>query len=241
VRRIAFITALAAEARTLHAAFGTGVDTSVTHGVLIAVAGVGAVSAGKAAAAAIEGGASALVSWGYAGGLAPDLMAGTLVVADRIVCTDGSVFSTDEHWRDSLTACISRGQPVRCASLLSAPTLLADEACKSRHFRASGAIAVDMESAAVAQVARDRGVPFLAVRAVVDTARDRLPRSIVDAIGADGKLRWVRLCLDVARAPRTLQQLLSLSGSYRTARQALTSAAVVGRLHLHAGGAEAAM
>lgn len=241
MKRIGFITALASEARTLRPAFGRGADTSVTHGVLIAVAGIGAVAAGRAAAAAMNAGASALVSWGYAGGLAPNLTCGTLVVADRIVCTDGSVFGTDERWREALTACISEQQAVRCASLLSSSMVLDDEESKSKHFRDSGAVAVDMESAAIAQVAWDWRVPFLAVRAVVDTSGDMLPRAIIDAIGPEGKLRWVRLCRDVARSPRTFQQLLSLSSSYRVARQALTAAAVVGRLHLHSCGSEVAV
>lgn len=239
VKRIGFITALASEARTLRAAFGA--EAVTTHGVLIVVAGIGAVAAARAATAGMSAGASALVSWGYAGGLAPNLTCGTLVVADRIICTDGSVFGTDERWREALTACILGQQSVRCASLLSSSTVLVDEACKSRKFRDTGAVAVDMESAAVAQVAWDWGVPFLAVRAVVDTARDTLPRAIIDAIGPEGKLRWGRLCRDVVRSPRTVQQLLHLGVSYRAARQALTAAAVVGKLHLRSGGSEVAM
>jgi len=223
VTRIGFITALASEARTLRPAFGRE---------LIVVAGIGAAAAGRAAASAMNAGAGALVSWGYAGALAPHLTCGTLIVADRILGSDGAVFETDECWREALMDRICGHQAVHCASLLSSSTVLADETCKSRHFRESGAVAVDMESAAIARVARDWDVPFLAVRAVVDTARDTLPRAIVDSIDTQGKLHWMRLCRDIARAPRTFQQLLTLGSSYRAARQALTAAAVLGRIHL---------
>lgn len=238
VKRTGFITALASEARTLRPAFGRAAGISIAHNVLISVAGIGALAAGKAAAAAMEGGAGALVSWGYAGGLAPDLSSGTLIVPDRILCTDGSVFDTDEGWREILSARIAGRQIVRCGRLLSAPLLLADEECKSRHFRDSGAIAVDMESAAIARVARAWNVPFLAVRAVLDTSSEPLPRAIADAIGPEGKLRWMRLWQGVARSPRTLQQLLGLSSCYREARQALIAAAVVGRPHVHPSGSK---
>ena len=43
------------------------------------------------------------------------------------------------------------------------------------------AAAVDMESVAIAEIAADNRLPFLAVRAVVDTAAD------ATAAGADGR------------------------------------------------------
>ncbi|WP_161966101.1 hypothetical protein [Steroidobacter cummioxidans] len=238
MKRTGFITALASEARTLRPAFGS----STANDVLIAVAGIGATAAGRAAAAVMEAGADALVSWGYAGGLAPNLSAGTLVVPDRIVCTDGSVFDTDESWREALSARIAAGQQaVRCATLLSSSLILADEECKSRHFLSSGAIAVDMESAAIARVAQAWNVPFLAVRAVLDTSGEQLPRAIADAIGPEGKLRWAQLWRDVVCSPRTLQQLLALRSNYRDARRALIAAAGVGRSLLHPSDSEVAM
>jgi adenosylhomocysteine nucleosidase len=241
VKRTGFITALASEARTLRPAFGRGACTSMAHGVLIAVAGIGAPAAGRAAAAVMKAGARALVSWGYAGGLAPNLTSGTLVVPDRILCTDGSVFDTDEGWREALLARIAGQHSVRRGTLLSSPLILADEECKSRHFRASGAIAVDMESAAVARVAQAWNVPFLAVRAVLDTWGEQVPRALADAIDREGKLRWVQLWRDVARSPRTLHQLLGLRSNYREARQALIVAAMVGMPHVHPSGSAVAM
>ena len=233
VRRTAFITALAAEARTLRPAFASGADPAAANAVHIAVAGIGAAAAGKAAVVAMQGGADALVSWGFAGGLAPRLSCGTLVVAERIVCANGRVFATDDEWRAALFGCISARQIACCAPLLSVSAVLADAACKAQQFQNSGAVAVDMESAAVAQVARDWHVPFVAVRAVVDTASDRLPRSIADAIDGAGKLRWGRLCTALARAPRDVPSLLGLGSRYRIARRALRTAALAGRDHLH--------
>jgi len=240
VKCTGFITALASEARTLRPAFGHG-DTSMTHGVLISIAGIGAAAAGRAAIAAVNAGAGALVSWGYAGGLAPHLTCGTLVLPDRIVCTDGSVFDTDEDWREALSDRIAGQQTVRCSPLLSTSLILADTRSKARHFRDSGAIAVDMESAAIARVARASKIPFLAVRAVLDTSDEQMPRAIADAIGPEGNLRWMLFWREVARSPRTLQQLLGLRNNYREARRALIAAAVVGRPHLHPSGAEVTM
>ncbi len=234
VRRTGFITALASEARTLRPAFDE-------ERVLIAVAGIGPAAARRAATDAMEAGAGALVSWGYAGGLAPTLTCGTLVVPERILCTDGSVFATDEAWRETLSDVIAGQRTVRNEALLSSPLILADEECKSRHFRASGAIAVDMESAAIARVARAWKVPFLVVRAVLDTSGEQLPRAIADSIGPEGSLHWMRLWRDLARSPRTLKQLFGLSSNYRKARHALTAAAVIGRPYLDPCGSEVAM
>ena len=55
---------------------------------------------------------------------------------------------------------------------------MAAAARKAQLFGATRAVAVDMESAAVAEVAAQHGLPFLVLRVVLDTAADSLPASI---------------------------------------------------------------
>jgi adenosylhomocysteine nucleosidase len=231
VKRTGFVTALASEAATLRPVLG-GRGTNGAREPLIAVAGIGASAAGMAASALMRAGATSLVSWGYAAGVAPQAACGMIILADRILCTDGSVFDTDPLWRKVLHACVAHDHDICCAPLLSSSLVLADEECKSAHFRRSGALAADMESAAVARVAQDWGVPFLAVRVVLDEAADSVPRPIVDAIDSQGRLHWLQLCLDLVRSPTALLRLPALARSYRTARHALTALAAAGRLYL---------
>ncbi len=86
-----------------------------------------------------------------------------------------------------------------------------------------------MESLAVGQVATLHRLPFLAVRAIVDTAGDSLPRAIV-AASLGGSLRRWRLILGLAAAPAEVAQLVALARRYRAARRSLTAIARTGLL-----------
>ncbi len=60
------------------------------------------------------------------------------------------------------------GQPA--GALLAAEAVLASRAAKAAAWTATAALAVDLESGAVAQAARARGLPFAVLRAVCDPA-----------------------------------------------------------------------
>ena len=84
-----------------------------------------------------------------------------------------------------------------------------------------------MESSAVAKAARTHGLPFIAVRAIVDTAEDEVPPA-VSAASESGQVRIGRLFLGLLRSPADLMPLLRLA------------AALQGRDRLVAGGCGAA-
>ncbi len=73
----------------------------VGDGTLVAVSGMGRAAAVDAAGALVDAGATALVSWGLAGGLDPGLRAGTICLPSMVVSRDGATFATDLHWREN--------------------------------------------------------------------------------------------------------------------------------------------
>jgi adenosylhomocysteine nucleosidase len=97
----------------------------------------------------------------------------------------------------------------------STATPVVSPAQKARLHKETGAVAVDMESEAVAEVAREKGVRFLAVRAIVDPAERALPRAVkVDGLDVLALLArpqdWfglVRLAYDWRRAKRALRDV----------------------------------
>ena len=116
--------------------------------------------------------------------------------------------------------------------LLTSAVAIGDVAGKSAAFRDTGAAAVDMESLAVAEVAVAHGMPFLSVRAIVDTAADELPRAVLDA-SSEGPLRLSRLLLGVFRSPPQILPLLRLARRYRAATRSLAAVARSSALALH--------
>jgi len=201
----------------------------MNDGTLVAVRGMGCTAAAAAAAALVDAGAVALVSWGMAGGLDPALQAGTICLPRVVVSRDGATFTTDPHWRELFTAAIAARRTVVSGNLLTSDLAIDDIAGKAAAFRETGAVAVDMESLAVASIAAAHKLPFIAVRVIVDTAGDALPAAVMAATRF-GRVRISRLILGVLRRPSDIGPLLRLARRYRTARQALAAIARTGAL-----------
>jgi adenosylhomocysteine nucleosidase len=72
------------------------------------------------------------------------------------------------------------------------------------------ALAVDMESSAVARSAEERGIPFLYVRAVLDELRDMLPFDFGRILTPDGRPRPLRFLAAVAGQPGGVGKVLRL-------------------------------
>jgi len=218
---VGVVCALAAEARHL----GPSDATRVT------ISGMGAAAAARSARGLVDAGAAALVSWGMAGGLDPALLPGTIFLPSEVISPDGEqAVVTERSWYERLGAAIAQHRPVLHGKLITSPKSVGTLADKAALFRATGAAAVDMESLAIATVARDSGVPFIAVRVIVDSAADALPRAVTAAADSEGHLQVWRLMGALARTPSDLGPLIRLAGRYRAANRSLAAVARVGSL-----------
>ena len=95
LRSMGVIAAMAAEARALRPLRQT---TGGLHlrddGTLVSISGIGADAATSAAQSLASGGATALMSFGLAGGLDPALRPGSIVLPDQVMRRDGPAFAT---------------------------------------------------------------------------------------------------------------------------------------------------
>jgi adenosylhomocysteine nucleosidase len=222
---VGVVAALESEARTLGVAVRRRDGlSSLGDGALLAVSGMGGARAAIAARSLIEAGALALMSFGLAGGLDPTLSAGTVVLPSEVISRGGARFSTSTDWREQLSAAIAKQRPVAAGTLLSSAAAIGTVADKAAAFRETGAVAVDLESLAIAEVSAAHNLPFIAVRVIVDTAADVLPRAVMAAsVGDQVNLR--RLIGGLAAAPLDLIALIRLAQRYRTATRSLAAVA----------------
>jgi adenosylhomocysteine nucleosidase len=228
---VGIVCALAAEARHL------GPTTrrheplaSLTDGTLLAVTGMGGSAAALGARALIDAGATALASWGMAGGLDPSLAAGAILLPDEVTGIDGATFVTAPGWRSRLGAAVAAHHRVVHGKLLTSARAIGSVAEKAMLFNTTGAAAVDMESSGIAEVARAHAVPFIAVRVIVDSAADALPRAVTAAADSAGHLQIWRLIGALACAPSDLAPVLRLARRYRAANRSLAAIAKLGSL-----------
>jgi adenosylhomocysteine nucleosidase len=225
------VAALAAESRPLGPTMPRGAPlAALADGTLLTVSGIGWSAASEGASRLVGAGARALISWGVAGGLDPALPAGTLVLPREVISADGARFAVDREWHERLTAVLSATRQVSVGTLLTCLEPIGSPLDKAAAFRATDAVAVDMESVAVAGIAARHRLPFLAVRAILDTARDALPRSLLAAAGAQGTRRIGRAALSLLRSPADIAMLLRLIARFHAARQTLAAVAHSGAL-----------
>lgn len=141
--------------------------------VMLVESGAGRISAAKAAQALIEAHRPQwVISAGFAGGLDDVLRRGDILMANEVVSADGHQFKIDLKIDPTSMA----GKPgLHVGRLLTVDKIVATPADKRALGKLHQALAVDMESVAVAEVCRDERVRFLAVRVISDAADHELP------------------------------------------------------------------
>jgi adenosylhomocysteine nucleosidase len=160
------------------------------------------------------------VSWGVAGGLDPNLSPGTVILPDAIIGADGSSHGVDLEWRDRLLERLG-GRVVTSTSMLYIVTSVITTVDEKRTIHERfGAGAADMESAAVARVAVEKDIPWIAVKVVVDAADQELPAAILTATGDDGRLRAGSVVGLILR-PQLWRPLIALGRASAAAGQSM--------------------
>ncbi len=166
----------------------------------------------SAIASLIAGGATALMSFGIAGALAPGLQSGTLILPTLVRDRHGNSWAVDRLWRASL---LSASRPpylvVDEGDLLGAETIAATASEKARLYREIGAVAVDLESHHAAMEAQARGLPLIVVRAIADGPEDTLPSAALLPLRAGGGVDLPAVLASVAARPQQIPALIALA------------------------------
>jgi hopanoid-associated phosphorylase len=212
--KIAAITGLEAEARIIRRA---GFEARASGG--------GAARTRELAQALLAEGAEGLVSFGIAGALSPHLAPGTLL-SPRVVVEEGGVrHLVNEAWRTRVYEALAATRlRVDDGDMLCAAAIAGTRERKAALFAATGAVAVDLESSIVADMATRAGKPFLILRAVADHAAQRLPPAVNVGLDEYGAPAIASVLASLARNPMQIPALLLVAAATRRALAALGSA-----------------
>ncbi|WGS51963.1 phosphorylase [Paraburkholderia sp. D15] len=180
----------------------------------------------RALDAAVARGCAGIVSFGTAGGLAPDLEPGAVIVADAVEGPSGRI-ETDRAWADRLAAALSAGTlkaPLRRGPMAAVAAPLVSASDKNALHRLNGALAVDMESHIAGATAAAHGVPFAVCRAIVDPAWRTLPSAATAGLRDDGSTAIGPILRELLRQPSQLGGLIQVAVDARAARLSLVHA-----------------
>jgi hopanoid-associated phosphorylase len=153
---------------------------------------------------AAAGGRCAILSIGIAGGLVPGLAPGAVVVASSVL-TSGRRFRTAKAWTDKLAQIMP---DAHVGPIVGESRILASAAEKAALRRATGALAVDMESQIAAEVANAYHVPFTALRVIADPAEQSLPAAAQSALTPSGGVSVARVLRALLAKPADLGALI---------------------------------
>ena len=158
---------------------------------------------------------AAIVSTGFAGALDPSLKVGDAFLAGRVIQFEGGLKYPVELPAKPLET------PAIVGTLLTIDHVAQDASTKAS-LRQHGAGAVDMEAAAIAQQAAQRGLPFYCVRAISDKAATNLGIDFNAARRSDGTFSGWRIAGQAGLSPSRWLELFSL---WRDAQKAAATLA----------------
>ena len=181
--------------------------------LVVVRSGLGMKNAFLASQWLVAEGVGALGVAGVSGGLNPDLEPGDLVLADSIIQESDN--TCQQVWEGNskfveivYTALIAKGIPAYRGAIITAQKPVLSARNKQALFTKTNALVADMESAAVATVANNAGLPFFALRTVCDVAARSIPREIFDCLNQAGNVRLFHLFRMLLLRPTLVSDLL---------------------------------
>jgi len=224
IRATGIVVALASEAATLGPrTIRPERLTPLADDAVMWLSGMGPAAARRAAEALAESGASALAVFGVAGALATHLRNGMLFCPECVLNEEGRIYTSDAAWLERLRRLLATSDvPLYTqGALLSVTSPLLTSTAKTAAHHRCAALAVDMESAAVAAVAQERQLPFVVLRAIVDEVNDVIPDALNGSVDAWGRPRPAHLIASQCRKPGLVKELPRLYSRMRHATRTL--------------------
>ncbi len=174
-----------------------------------------------------------LISSGVAGGIRQELKVGDLVVAESVGYSKQSDFNGMELQLESDYVCNKEvvqfagqlktdlGLKIHIGNLLTVDKVINEASTKKYIGDHNPYLAVEMESAAVAEIACEKGVEFAAIRSISDDVGDDLHLDYDNIISDEGKVKVAGVALEVLRNPKKLAVLRRLNRQTKMAAKSL--------------------
>lgn len=194
----------------------------LTNDTWVVYSGAGEENARLAAEFLVNKGANRLISWGCAAALDSALQPGNLVLADSCIDAHQVVFELDnKDWINILLPNLDRLITVHVGRIAESKHVVETSQDKVQLGNITGAIALDMESTAIAKVANLNGMPFMTIRVIADSLIMDLPKAVSYALNDRGEVILSKLLYFLLLHPSELPGLVKLGTAFSEAKKTL--------------------
>ena len=224
--RLGIIAALPAEAKCLHnKKLNVALPIEIQKDIFLCLSGIGNDAAYRAAKKLLALKVDALISWGVAGAIDASLDSGDLILAESIINQD-KTYKTSNDWLNKISGHFQQTPyKVLCGDIASSSDICSSAADKKRFLQKTNALAVDMESAAIAKAATINKLDFLVIRTIADKAETNIPEAVINHTDYLGKPRLLRFVFSCISKPAQIRDIIVLAKSYQRGLNTLTGIA----------------
>jgi len=200
------------------------------HSVVVMQSGMGFDNAARGAELIVDRfSPDLLLSAGFCGGIAPELQVGDSAVACGFTIVSGTTLQEvpiemPAFIRKLVRVLTDGGERAFETLFVSTPTVMNKASIAALLPEKSPLPVVEMESAAIALVAVEKKIPFLAVRTVSDPSSEELLFSIDEFCDTNQNISIPKVLLTILKRPVIIPQLIRLARNSRIAANALSTA-----------------
>lgn len=219
---LGIIVALPEELSSLtNAKIKKGQIHSLADNISVIRSGTGSENASHAAQELITHGVDHLISWGCAGALSKQLKPGHLIIPTQLVDHQNALINLHTSWPEYLCRTLTAPKTISSGKLLESKQLVSHWQNKEHLHKTTHADLVDMESVAIARIAQLNDIPFVAIRAIADSATMNLPKAISHSLDDQGEVQLNNLLKYLATHPNEILELIKLGLSFHFAKKSL--------------------
>lgn len=219
---LGIVVSLPLELRSLtRQPISVGAWKAITDNTIVTLSGMGAERAYRAGEVLVSQGAKALLSWGCAASLDDRISPGCLIIPERIVAASGEIHKVNAEWHQRLYQALERKYPVHTEALVESDAILKTAAEKRALAKRTQAAATDMESAAQARLAQEHKLPFVALRAIVDSVSSDIPENVLKAMDPQGNINVWKLLAASYLVPADWMKIVRLGIQFSAAQRTL--------------------
>lgn len=225
-KKAGIVVALPQELETLTSRpLGRGECLEIFEHVVVCLSGIGNNAAVQAATKLIEMGTDILISWGTAASLDEKIMAGTIILPESVITVNQSEIDTDPSVHKMIKKLLLHENIEFNCKLCETDELLRDYQQKITLGLINSAVAADMESGAIAELAHRNDIPFVVIRSISDSPKTNIPSIITKNMTVNGDIDIFHFIASALAAPNQWNNIYKLSRGFGKAKKSLNRVA----------------